>query len=170
MDLSRGKAELIAENALLRQQLIVLRRQIKHPTCTKTDRLLLGLLAKADRTWRQALYIVQPETLLRWHRQAFRVLWKRKSKAMSTRPKISPEVIVLMREMAQHNRLCGAERIRGELLKLDIRVCKRTIQKLELTRKNVVSKVGDQFILDCFACSKAIGLTYCNVECKRTGL
>jgi hypothetical protein len=129
MDLSRGKAELLAENALLRQQLIVLRRQIKRPTCTTTDRLLLVLLAKAVRTWRQALYIVQPETLLRWHRQAFRVWWKRKSKAMSTRPKISPEVIVLIREMAQHNRLWGAERIRGELLKLDIRVCKRTIQK-----------------------------------------
>src|SRR5258708_12399670 len=48
---------------------------------------------------------------------------------MSTRPKISPEVIVLIREMAQHNRLWGAERIRGELLKLDICVCKRTIQK-----------------------------------------
>lgn len=120
MDLSRGKAELIAENALLRQQLIVLRRQIKRPICTTTDRLLLVLLAKAVRTWRQALYIVQPETLLRWHRQAFRVLWKCKSKAMSTRPKISPEVIVLIREMAQNNRLWGAERIR---------VCKRTIQK-----------------------------------------
>jgi putative transposase len=77
MDLSRGKAELIAENAFLRQQLIVLRRQIKRPTCTTTDRLLLVLLAKAVRTWRQALYLVQPETLLRWHRQAFRVWWKR---------------------------------------------------------------------------------------------
>ena len=59
-DLSRGKAELIAENALLRQQLIVLRRQIKRPTCTTTDRLLLMLPAKAVRTWRQALCIVQP--------------------------------------------------------------------------------------------------------------
>jgi putative transposase len=106
-DLSRGKAELLAENALLRQQLIVLRRQSKRPTCTTTDRLLLVFLAKAVRTWRQALYIVQPETRLRWHRQAFRVLWKRKSKALSTSPKISPEVIVLIREMAQYNRLWG---------------------------------------------------------------
>ncbi len=113
----------------MRQQLIVLRRQIKRPACTTTDRLLLVLLARAVRTWRQALYIVQPETLLRWHRQAFRVWWKRKAKAISTRPKISPEVIVVIREMAQHNRLWGAERIRGELLKLDICVCKRTSQK-----------------------------------------
>jgi hypothetical protein len=60
MDLSRGKAELIAENALFRQQLIVLRRQIKRLTCTTTDRLLLMLPAKAVLTWRQALCIVQP--------------------------------------------------------------------------------------------------------------
>ena len=128
-DLSQGKAELLAENALLRQQLIILRRQIKRPACTTADRLLLVLLARAVRTWRQALLIVQPETLLRWHRQAFRVWWKRRSKATSTTPKISPEVIALIRELAENNRLWGAERIRGELLKLDIRVCKRTIQK-----------------------------------------
>jgi putative transposase len=68
-DLTRGKAELVAENALLRQQLIILRRQIKRPICTKTDRPLLVLLAKAVRAWRQALLIVQPETLLKWYRQ-----------------------------------------------------------------------------------------------------
>jgi hypothetical protein len=64
-DLTRGKAELLAENALLRQQLIILRRQIKRPVCRKTDRLLLVLLAKMARTWKEALFIIQPETLLR---------------------------------------------------------------------------------------------------------
>src|SRR6266700_3376502 len=68
-DLARGKSELVAENALLRQQLIILRRQSKRPVCTKKDRILLVLLAKAVRAWRQALLIVQPETLLMWHRQ-----------------------------------------------------------------------------------------------------
>jgi putative transposase len=68
-DLARGKSELVAENALLRQQLIILRRQSKRLVCTKRDRILLVLLAKAVRAWRQALLIVQPETLLRWHRQ-----------------------------------------------------------------------------------------------------
>jgi len=71
MDLAREKSELIAENALLRQQLVILRRQIKRPRYTKTDRLLLVLLARAVRPWRQALLIVQPETLLKWHRQGF---------------------------------------------------------------------------------------------------
>ncbi len=128
-DLSRGKSELLVENALLRQQLIILHRQIKRPACKKTDRFLLLLLARMIRTWKQALFIVQPETLLRWHRELFRLFWKHKSKADARQPKISPETIALIKEMASKNRLWGAERIRGELLKLGIRVCKRTIQK-----------------------------------------
>ena len=128
-DLSRSKSELVAENALLRQQLIILRRQVKRPTCTKTDRVLLVLLARLVRTWQQTLFIVQPDTLLRWHRELFRLVWKRKSKAASHEPKLALETIALIREMARNNRLWGAERIRGELLKLGIYVCKRTIQK-----------------------------------------
>ena len=72
-DLGRSKSELIAENALLRQQLIVLRRQGKRPAFTRTDRILLVLLARLVRTWNQALLIVQPDTLLRWHRGLFRL-------------------------------------------------------------------------------------------------
>src|SRR6059058_2258231 len=128
-DLGRSKSELLAENALLRQQLIILRRQVKRPAYRKSDRLLLVLLARMVRTWKEALFLVQPETLLRWHRELFRLFWKRKSKAHARKPKLSPETISLIKEMAAHNRLWGAERIRGELLKLDIRVSKRTIQK-----------------------------------------
>jgi hypothetical protein len=61
-DLPRSKSQLVAENALLRQQLILLRRQVKRPACTRTDRMLLVLLARMARTWKQALVIVQPET------------------------------------------------------------------------------------------------------------
>jgi len=128
-DLGRSKSELIAENALLRQQLIVLKRQVKRPVCTKADRVLLVLLARVVRAWKQALIIVQPETLLRWHREAFRLYWKHKSKAHSHKPKVATETIALIREMATKNRLWGAERFRGELLKLGMHVCKRTIQK-----------------------------------------
>ena len=91
--------------------------------------MLLVLLARAVRTWKQALFIVQPETLLRWHRQGFRLFWKYKSRAAARTPKISAETVALIKEMARDNRLWGAERIRGELLKLGLRVCKRTIQK-----------------------------------------
>jgi len=87
-DLARGKSELVAENALLRQQLIILRRKSKRPVCTKRDRILLVLLAKAVRAWRQALLIVQPETLLRWHRQGFRIFWKQKSKPKSAQARV----------------------------------------------------------------------------------
>ena len=128
-DLGRSKAELVAENALLRQQLIILKRQVKRPACTKTDRILLVLLARAVRAWKQTLFLVQPETLLRWHREAFRLFWRRKSKALSHKPRVAAETIMLIREMVTKNRLWGAERIRGELLKLDIHVGKRTIQK-----------------------------------------
>jgi putative transposase len=113
----------------LRQQLIILRRQIKRPTYKKSDRILLMLLARAVRAWRQTLLIVQPETLLRWHRQGFHLFWKHKSRPKLTRAKVAAETIALIKEMARNNRLWGAERIRGELLKLEIRVCKRTIQK-----------------------------------------
>jgi len=128
-DLGRSKTELVAENALLRQQLIILRRQVKRPTCTKTDRALLVLLARLVRTWHQALLIVQPDTLLRWHQELFRLYWKRKSKTPTHQPKVAAETIALIRQMAKDNRLWGAERIRGELLKLGLCVCKRTIQK-----------------------------------------
>jgi putative transposase len=136
-DLSRSKSELLTENALLRQQLIVLKRQVKRPVCTKTDRILLVLLAWLVGTWQQALLIVRPETLLRWHRELFRWYWKRKSKTASHKPKVAAETIALIRQMAKDNRLWGAERIRGELLKLGLRVCKRTIQKyMRQVRRN----------------------------------
>jgi putative transposase len=128
-DLGRSNSELIAENALLRQQLTILQRQVKRPTFTRTDRLLLVLLARLVRTWQQALLLVQPETLLRWHRELVRLYWKRKSKATSHKPKIAEETIALIRQMAKNNRLWGAERIRGELLKLGLRGGFRTIQK-----------------------------------------
>lgn len=128
-DIGKSKSELIAENALLRQQLIILKRQVKRPACTKTDRILLVLLARAVGAWKQTLFLVQPETLLRWHREAFRLFWRHKSKTLFHKPRVAAETIMLIREMATKNRLWGAERIRGELLKLDIHVCKRTIQK-----------------------------------------
>jgi putative transposase len=128
-DLTRSKPALIAENALLRQQLIILRRQISRPRLSTKDRFRLVLLASRVRGWKQALVLIQPETLLRWHRKGFRLFWKCKSAKPSTTPRISEESITLIRAMVAENRLWGAERVRGEVLKLGIRVSKRTIQK-----------------------------------------
>src|SRR2546427_2052113 len=96
-DLGRSKSELIAENTLLRQQLVILKRQVKRPSITRTDRILLVLLARIVRTWQQALLIVQPDTLLRWHRELFRNYWKRKSKTASHTPKVAAATIALIR-------------------------------------------------------------------------
>ncbi len=106
-DLTRGKAELLAENALLRQQLIILRRQVKRPVYRKRDRLLLVVLARIVRTWKQALFLVQPETLLRWHRELFRVFWKQQCRGPERKPRLSSEAISLIKEMAANNRLWG---------------------------------------------------------------
>ena len=114
-DLDRSKSELIAENALLRQQLIILKRQVKRPACTKTDRVLLVLLARLVRTWQQVLVIVQPDTLLRWHWELFRWYWKRKSKAPACRPKVASETITLIKQMAQENRLWGAVNVKRKV-------------------------------------------------------
>jgi putative transposase len=103
-DLFRSTSQLVAENALVRQQLIILRRQVKRPGCSKTDRKVLVLLARAVQTWKQALFIIQPETLLRWHREGFRLCWKRKAKLTSHKPKVALETISLIKTMAKNNR------------------------------------------------------------------
>ena len=129
-DVVRGRPALVAENAFLRQQLLVLRRSVKRPRCTPTDRALLVLLASRVRAWRQALLIVRPETVLRWHRQGLRLVWRRTSRPRSSpQPKVATETIALIRAMAAAIRLWGAERIRGELRKLGIRVAKTTVQR-----------------------------------------
>ncbi len=126
-DLVRTKPQLIAENGLLRQQLIVLNRSVKRPRLTARDRSLLVLLASHVRAWKETVLIVKPDTLLRWHRQGFRLFWRRKSRSHSRAPRIPTETTALIQEMASNNRLWGVKRIQGELLKLDITVSKRTI-------------------------------------------
>jgi putative transposase len=128
-DLARSKPQLVAENLLLRQQLLVLNRAGKRPRCTRADRSLLVVLASTVQHWREALLIVRPETVLRWHRAGLRLFWKAKSRATSQELRIAPETIALIQEMAATNRLWGADRIRGELLKIGIPVAQRTVQR-----------------------------------------
>ncbi len=129
LDRFRSREELVRENALLRKQLEVACRQITRPRLSWADRAMLVLLARLAPTWRRATLIVQPATILRWHRRGFRLRWRWRSKQTGAPPRISPATIALIQQMTAHNRLWGAERIRGELLKLDIHVAKRTIQK-----------------------------------------
>jgi hypothetical protein len=130
----------------------------KTPVYLKTDRLLLVVLARMIRTWKQALFLIQPETLLRGPRELFRLFWKHKSKACSSKPRLSCETITLIKEMAANNRLWGAERIRGELLKLDIRVRKRTIQKYMQQIRATSSPWADLENILAQSCSRGVGL------------
>jgi hypothetical protein len=99
-DVTRRKGELIAENALLRQQVIILQRQVKRPQLTPRDLGILVLLARWTRRWKDALAIVKPDTLLGWHRQGFRLYWRHKSRTTKREPQIAQETIDLIRQMA----------------------------------------------------------------------
>ena len=94
------------------------------------DRLILLILAAVLANWRSALILVKPETLLRWHRDVFRLIWRWRSRRNArAKPRLSTEMVSLIRRMATQNRLWGAERIRGELLKVGVAVAKSTIQR-----------------------------------------
>jgi hypothetical protein len=131
MDLTRSKQELLLENLLLRQQLIVLKRQVKRPALTWRDRALFVLLASKLPTWKAALAIVQPDTLLRWHRDLSRWVWSRNSKPRQRRGRspLTGEIVAVIKRIVKENRTWGAERVRGQLLNLGVRVSKSTLQK-----------------------------------------
>lgn len=128
-DVTRTRSQLLVENALLRQQVIVLRRSMTRPRLHRGDRLLLVLLARLTSRWWEVLHLVNPETLLRWHRDLFKIIWRRKCLPKGQPKRLAPELVILIQAMAKDNVLWGAERLRGELLKLGIRLSKRTIQK-----------------------------------------
>ncbi len=107
-DLTRTKSQLVAENLLLRQQLLVLKRSVKRPHFTPADRGLFVVLASKIQRWKEGLLIIKPETVLRWHREGFRLFWRRKSRATSREPQLPAETIILIEEMTRNNRLWGA--------------------------------------------------------------
>jgi len=128
-DVTRSTAALVAENALRRQQLLVRQRTVTRPAVMPRDRVVRVLLARLGRGWQAALLIVQPETLLRWHRHGYRRVGRARAVTAAKRPPVSPATVTLIKRMAHENRLRGAERIRGALLKRGIRVGQRTVQR-----------------------------------------
>lgn len=96
---------------------------------TDSDRVRLTFLARLTDFWHTALHIIQPETLLRWHRDLYRRYWTRKSKPKQRKPRIPQATINLIKQMTIENSLWGAKKIQGELLKLGILVHKKTIRR-----------------------------------------
>ena len=132
----RTQAQLEAEITMLRHQLSVLRRQApSRPRLTAVDRLLFVWLCRLFPSLRSAITIVQPDTVLRWHRSGFRLYWRWKSRSRGGRPKVPLEVRSLIRRMSVENPLWGAPRIHGELLKLGIEVAQSTVAKYMAKRR-----------------------------------
>ncbi len=127
-----GRAALHVEVLALRHQLLVLERQRagRRVRLRASDRLLWVWLSRCWPGWRQSLVLVQPETVIRWHRQGFRLYWRWKSRPKrSGRPGISAEVRELILEMGRAKPTWGAPRIHGELLKLGITIAQSTVSK-----------------------------------------
>jgi hypothetical protein len=117
----KSKSRLEAENAVLRHQLIVLRRRVRgRAQPTNNDRWFLVQMYRWFPSILKVVTIVQPETLVRWHRAGFRFYWRWKSRPQGGRPQIDTELRALIRQMSTENRLWGAPRIHGELLKLGL--------------------------------------------------
>ncbi len=120
----QSRSDLILENLALRQQLVVIQRNNSRPQLYWLDRLFWIILHRKWSRWRSALTIVKPETVIRWHRQGFRLYWRLKSKSVRIRgrPLAKREIRHLIARMAKDNPLWGAPRIHGELLMLGIAV------------------------------------------------
>jgi transposase InsO family protein len=126
----KTKARLEAEIIMLRHQLNVLRRRVPSKLrLAAADRLLFVWLYRLFPLVLNVATIVQPETIIRWHRTGFRLYWRWNSRSRGGRPKAPMEVRRLIREMSLANRLWGAPRIHGELLKLGIEVAQSTVAK-----------------------------------------
>ena len=149
----RGHRAVALENMALRQQLAILRRTVQRPQLRKSDRLFWVLLAKAWRDWRTALIVVQPDTVLRWHRQWLRRRWTLRSQQRCPgRPSTAAAIRTLVGQMALANPLWGAPRIHGELGKLGIAVSERTVSRLLPRRRRPPSQTWRTFLANHVAC------------------
>jgi len=126
----RSRAVLQLEILALRHQLGVVHRSVKRPKLTAADRLLWVWLSEVWINWRSALVIVKPETVIAWHRKAFRLFWTWKvRRGQPGRPSVPKDVRELIRKMSRENPLWGAPRIHGKLLKLGIDVGETSVGK-----------------------------------------
>ena len=125
----QSRADIAVEVLALRQQVAVLKRRRPRPPLRPLDRLFWTLLRVTWSRWKDALVIVQPETVVGWHRAGFRLYWRWKSRQRGGRPRITEEIRVLIRRLAQENSDWGAPKIHGELQKLGFVLSERTVAR-----------------------------------------
>jgi len=165
------RAALVAENLALRQQLAVLQVSAKRPRLRKRDRLFWVWLSRLWANWRSCLMIVKPETVIRWHREGFRLYWRWKSRKKRGRPKTDAEIRKLIRRMARDNPLWGAPRIQSELALLGHYVAESTVAKYmgrarkppsQTWRTFLENHIGDIVAIDFFVVATVgFRLLYC---------
>src|SRR6202035_4148956 len=143
----KSKLRLQAENAVLRHQLIIVRRRLPgRVRLTNHDRWFFIQLYRWVPSILQVLSIVRPETLLRWHRAGFRCYWRWKSRPQGGRPLIGTELRALIRRMSVENPLWGAPRVHGELLKLGFDVAQSSVAKYMVKRRAPPSQGWRTFV------------------------
>jgi hypothetical protein len=145
--LFRRQAHLAAENLALRQQLAVLEHGPKRPRLRNRGRIFWVWLSRLWAGWRSVLVIVQPDTVLRWHRDGFRLYWRWKSRAGKVgRPRIDAEIRKLIRRMCHQNPSWGAPRIHSELQLLGYDVSETTVDKYMVRHRKPPSQTWRTFL------------------------
>src|SRR5476651_1260864 len=143
----KSKRRLEAENAVLRHQLIVLQRKVRgRANLTNNDRWFLVQMYRWFPSILKVVTIIEPETLVRWHRVGFRRYWRWKSRSRGGRPQIDVELRTLIRQMGMENLLWGAPRIHGELLKLGFEVAQSTVATYMVKRRGPPSQGWRAFL------------------------
>src|ERR1035437_7348385 len=143
----KSKSRLEAENAVLRHQLIVLQRKVRgRAHLTNNDRWFFVQMYRWFPSILKVVTIIEPETLVRWHRAGFRRYWRWKSRSRRGRPQIEIELRALIRQMSIENLLWGAPRIHGELLKLGFEVAQSSVAKYMVKRRGPPSQGWRTFL------------------------
>ena len=149
-----NRATLVAENLALRQQLAALHHRSPSPRLRVRDRLFWVLLLRWFPNWQSWLAIVQPDTVIRWHREGFRLFWRRNSRGKPGRPTVPRDVQALIRRMAKDNPLWGIPRIQSELRLLGHDLAESTVAKYVKRRRKPPSQTWKTFLAnhtDCLA-------------------
>src|SRR5262245_21479354 len=124
-----SRLSLATEILVFRQQLLVLNRTVKQPKLRRRDRLFWVCLSRLWKDWRDALIIVKPDTVIKWHREGFRLYWQWKSKASIGRPPIDKQIRELIRRISRENPLWGVPRIQSELRLLGLNVIEKAVEE-----------------------------------------
>ncbi|MBD3220316.1 DDE-type integrase/transposase/recombinase [bacterium] len=142
----RSRRRLALENIALRHQLAVLQRTAKRPPLKPSDRAIWAVLSRSLPDWRDHLTIVQPDTVVRWHRTGWRLFWRLNSRGRRGRPRVPAELRTLIRRISLENSLWGAPQIHGQLVKLGYDIGETTVAKYMVRQPGPPSQTWKTFI------------------------